>query len=409
MKKLLKSLLLFTLIIGIFSPNQLNAEDFVLEVPISVEVNGGKIEISGEENLPEITQIQNKGDFILKFVNPQANDKYLYTVYQIDKTDTTLIYDETVYEVRVNFILVDETTVKAEVVVNEENSETKSAEIVFVNVQKVGNVLVVYETEDGETLKDMDYVCKNCVIGKDFTTTQLEFDDYEFVRVEYPDGCEKDDENTVTGKVREDDIIVKYIYRKITPPAPDPKGNVLVVYKAETGEVLKEVEYVCKDCEIGTPYTTHQEAFADYEFVRVENDPEGEVIEGDIIVTYIYRKKPVPPVKKGTLTVIYKTEDGIILKELNSEDEVGAPYTTEKLKFDGYEFGRMDSGSAAVAGEYIDGHLVVIYIYKKPSPIIPTPIRELINTGTGNGALLALGMLFSSLATLLFVRKKKED
>ena len=72
----------------------------------------------------------------------------------------------------------------------------------------------------------------------------------------------------------------------------------------------------------------------------------------------------------------------------------------------------MDSGSAAVVGEYIDGHLVVTYIYKKPKPPVipvPEPIKQLISTGGGSGAFLALGMLFSSLATLLFIRKKKED
>lgn len=252
MKKILKfGTILLTLLL-IFS-NSVLAEGNVLEVPIQVEVNGGTIEINGRTNLPEITQIQDKGEFILSFANPQAGDEYLYLVYQTDKTDTNIIYDDTVYEVRVHFILVNEDEVKAEVTVNEVASDTKSAEIVFTNTVK--------------------------------------------------------------------------------------------------------------------------------------------------------------PKPKGTITVIYKTEDGIILKEYDSEDEVGNPYSTDKLTFDGYEFSRMADDSAEVVGEYIDGHLVITYIYKKPKPPVipvPEPIRQLISTGGGNGAFLALGMLVSSILSLFAINKKKK-
>lgn len=417
MRKLLRKLLLCTLIVGIFGTSVINAEDFTLEIPVDVEVNGGTIEIDGDVNLPEVTQIQNKGTFTLKFTNPQVNDEFLYRIYQIDKTDNTLIYDETIYEVRVHFLAVDDNTIKANVTVNEELSEEKSAEIVFVNTQKVGNVLVVYETEDGDTLKEIEYVCKNCILGKDFITNKLDFEGYDFSRVESCPTCVVDENHTVTGKVEENDIIIRYLYKQ-QPPAPKV-GNVLVVHKADTGEVLKEVEYVCKDCEIGTPFDTSSLEFEGYEFVRIENCPtciigeqsaSGEVIEGDIIVVYIYKKKPVE-IKKGTLTVIYKTEDGTILKELNSEGKVGDPYNTEKLSFDGYTFSRMDSGSAAVSGEYIDGHLVVTYIYKKPAPVIPVPkpIKELISTGAGRAALGATATLFVAAIALFIVNRKKKE
>lgn len=70
-------------------------------------------------------------------------------------------------------------------------------------------------------------------------------------------------------------------------------------------------------------------------------------------------------VEKGSLKVIYKTTDNVVLKELSETTELaGTKYSTVKESFYGYTF--KENQGASVSGEYVANNtLVVYYIYTK--------------------------------------------
>ena len=226
-----------------------------------------------------------------------------------------------------------------------------------------GNVYVNYITVDGETLGN-DVVKENAPIGEVYTTEQKTFDGYEFVRM-------GDGSADANGNVQEGDQYVTYVYKPIEIPQVKT-GNVYVKYVTEDGEVLEAEKEVLVDSEVGTKYTTELKTFDGYEFTRMGDgsaDANGNVVEGDLHVVYVYRKKstPTPSTEKGNVFVKYITEDGAVLeaeKEVLVDAKVGTKYTTELKTFDGYEFTRMGDGSADANGNVQEGDQHVIYVYR---------------------------------------------
>lgn len=70
-------------------------------------------------------------------------------------------------------------------------------------------------------------------------------------------------------------------------------------------------------------------------------------------------------IEKGSLKVIYKTTDNVVLKELSETTELaGTKYSTVKESFYGYTF--KENKGASVSGKYVANNtLVVYYIYTK--------------------------------------------
>ena len=336
---------------------------------------------------------------VLKEIEYVCKDEKIGTPY------TTHVEEFEDYE----FVIVDPDGAPAEGAVKPED---QTVIYLYRKIQKPkGSVTVVHKDIDtGEVLKNIEYVAENEEIGTPYTTHTEEFEDYEFVKLD-------DNSAPANGEVKEEEQHVIYLYRKKTPePEPEKKyGSVLVVYKDEdTGEVIKEVEYVIKNGEVGTPYSTIQLNFDNYIFSKLADGSapaKGEVIEGDLLVTYLYKKKV------GNVLVVYKTESGETLKDIEyviKNGSIGTPYATNKLTFDGYEFVRMDAASAPTSGNVKEGDQTVIYIYRKivtPAPT-PTPVNPpKVNTGFGGntwmyiaGALGSLGLL----AAIILLAKKKD-
>ena len=103
----------------------------------------------------------------------------------------------------------------------------------------------------------------------------------------------------------------------------------------------------------------------------------GEVKEGVQHVTYVYKKTQVTPPaeEKGNVYVKYVTEDGKVLEAESAvlvNAEVGTKYTTDKKTFDGYEFVKLEDGSAPANGRVQKGDQHVTYVYKK-TKVNPDP------------------------------------
>ncbi|MDW8584839.1 MucBP domain-containing protein [Streptococcus suis] len=375
---------------------------------------------------------------------------------------------------------------------------------------KNGTVVVNYVTEDGTVIKDPVTDTPTSPEGTPYDTTDnkpktitFKGEEYELVRV---DGTEN-------GKVVEGETVVTYVYRKVETPAkkvvtnhvdeegnpiapqeegtkpnksipgyeftgktvtdedgntthiykktPEVKnGTVVVNYVTEDGTVIKEPVTDTPTSPEGTPYDTTDNKpktitfkGEEYELVRVDGTENGKVVEGETVVTYVYRKvetpakkvvtnhvdeegNPVAPQEEGTkpnksipgyeftgktvtdedgnTTHIYKKTPAkkVVTKHVDEEGNPVAPQedgTTPKRQISGYEYVRT----------VVDEEGNTTHIYRKLSNKTTTPEKktpakpqtgkaQLPNTGEASSVAGALGTAML-VATLAFARKRRRN
>ncbi|UXC63994.1 MucBP domain-containing protein [Ligilactobacillus agilis] len=162
---------------------------------------------------------------------------------------------------------------------------------------KKGSVDVKYVTVDGEVLSDTTPVVTDVEVGTDYSTLQLDFNGYKFVKM--AEGSAQ-----ANGQVVEGNQHVVYVYTRLintlpskdeeTPtPTEAKKGSVDVKYVTTDGTVLQDVTSVKENAEVGTNYETTALEFAGYKLVGVAKDSDstsGQVTEGAKHVVYVYEK-----------------------------------------------------------------------------------------------------------------------
>ncbi|HEM5319500.1 TPA: MucBP domain-containing protein, partial [Streptococcus suis] len=133
-----------------------------------------------------------------------------------------------------------------------------------------------------------------------------------------------------TGKTTiDEDGNVTHVYRKVTPT-----GTVVVNYVTEDGTVISTPVTDTPSSDVDTPYDTTDNKPGtityngeEYELVRVDGTENGTVVEGETVVTYVYRK--VTPSK--SVVTNHVDEEGNVI----SPQEDG---TTPNKSIPGYEF-----------------------------------------------------------------------
>ena len=162
---------------------------------------------------------------------------------------------------------------------------------------KKGSVDVKYVTVDGEVLSDTTPVVTDAEVGTDYSTLQLDFNGYKFVKM--AEGSAQ-----ANGQVVEGNQHVVYVYTRLinTLPSKDEetptptevkKGSVDVKYVTTDGTVLQDVTPIKENAEVGTNYETTVLEFAGYKLVGVAKDSDstfGQVTEGAKHVVYVYEK-----------------------------------------------------------------------------------------------------------------------
>nr|CAM35500.1 muramidase-released protein [Streptococcus suis] len=266
-----------------------------------------------------------------------------------------------------------------------------------------------------------------------------------------------------TGKtVTDEDGNTTHIYKK-TPEVKN--GTVVVNYVTEDGTVIKEPVTDTPTSPEGTPFDTTDNKpktitfkGEEYELVRVDGTENGKVVEGETVVTYVYRKvetpakkvvtnhvdeegNPVAPQEEGTkpnksipgyeftgktvtdedgnTTHIYKKTPAkkVVTNHVDEEGNPIAPQedgTTPKRQISGYEYVRT----------VVDEEGNTTHIYRKLSNKPTTPEKEtpakpqagktasgkaqLPNTGEASSVAGALGTAML-VATLAFARKRRRN
>ncbi len=180
---------------------------------------------------------------------------------------------------------------------------------------------------------------------------------YTFVRTE----GKLDDE------YKEEDTIVKYIYKLNQDPKPE-KGRVIILYVDENGD---EIERTVETDNVGETYTyTEDEVKKEipgYVFKKIDGKLTGEYKKEDTIIYCRYEKeKEKEEDEKGNVILIYVDENENIIEKITTTDIVGKPYvyTDDEVKKEipGYNFKKIEGN---LTGKYKKEDTIIYCRYEK--------------------------------------------
>ncbi|MDW8682076.1 MucBP domain-containing protein [Streptococcus suis] len=293
----------------------------------------------------------------------------------------------------------------------EENGSVTSGEdkkVTYVYEEVKGDVVVNYIDTEGNVIKAPVTDTASTSTGTAYDTT-----DNKPETITTEDGTEyklvpvltKGNEN---GSVVEGTTQVTYVYQKVTTPAPNPNGSVVVNYVNTNGETIATSVNDTTDAALDTAYDTtdykpavitHNGVTYYYKEVKAGDSETGKVVEGTTSVTYVYEPA-------GSVTVNYVTTDGTPIKTPVKDEENAEPgktYSTEDNKpttittedgktyklvpssTTGEENGSVTSGEdkqVTYVYEEVKGNVVVNYIDTEGN-VIKAPVTDTPSTSTG--------------------------
>ncbi|MGQ7379548.1 MucBP domain-containing protein [Streptococcus suis] len=295
----------------------------------------------------------------------------------------------------------------------EENGSVTSGEdkqVTYVYEEVKGDVVVNYIDTEGNVIKAPVTDTPSTSTGTSYDTT-----DNKPTTITTEDGTEyklvpvltKGEEN---GSVVEGTTQVTYVYQKVTTPAPNPNGSVVVNYVNTNGETIATSVNDTTDAALDTTYDTtdfkpavikHNGVTYFYKEVKAGDNESGKVVEGTTEVTYVYEPA-------GSVTVNYVTTNGTVIKSPVKDEENAEPgktYSTEDNKpstittedgktyklvpslTTGEENGSVTSGEdkqVTYVYEEVKGNVVVNYIDTEGN-VIASPVEDTASTSTGTG------------------------
>ena len=137
----------------------------------------------------------------------------------------------------------------------------------------------------------------------------------------------------------------------------------------------------------GEEYTTAPEEIEHYKIVGIPDNQNGIFDRNNIKVTYLYKRNI------GKVEVIYKDEDGTIIKIEELSGRVGDSFEVEEKEFDGYEIAERPEKTN---GEFTEEDQTIVYVLRKSIDI---------NTGDLNVVIFVTIIVLSVTGITIIVRK----
>ncbi|WP_205017943.1 MucBP domain-containing protein, partial [Streptococcus saliviloxodontae] len=199
-----------------------------------------------------------------------------------------------------------------------------------------GDVVVHYVDESGNVIKNPVVDTPTSDVDTPYDTTDNKPRIIEFNGKKYEIIPTKTQGNE-TGKVVEGRTEITYVYREVVTP----KGDVVVHYVDESGNVIKNPVVDTPTSDVDTPYDTTDNKPRIIEFngkkyeiipTKTQGNETGKVVEGRTEITYVYREVVTP---KGDVVVHYVDESGNVIKNPvvdTPTSDVDTPYDTTDNK-----------------------------------------------------------------------------
>ncbi|MFD0846154.1 MucBP domain-containing protein, partial [Streptococcus saliviloxodontae] len=229
------------------------------------------------------------------------------------------------------------------------------------------------------------------------------------------------------------------VYREVVTP----KGDVVVHYVDESGNVIKNPVVDTPTSDVDTPYDTTDNKPRIIEFngkkyeiipTKTQGNETGKVVEGRTEITYVYREVVTP---KGDVVVHYVDESGNVIKNPvvdTPTSDVDTPYDTTDNKPRIIEFNGKKYEIIKVIGKEVgtvhEGTTTITYVYReivepaavtptaqptatRPTTVAPTAKvsakASLPATGEKESGLAYIGAALLAATGLIFKRRKNND
>ena len=235
-----------------------------------------------------------------------------------------------------------------------ETETTNTTDTTFETASQIPGTVVVKYVDQESNEEIAESVTFEGLAGDSYTAEQKDIYGYTFV----------EDTNNTQGNMIEGQIDVVYYYVRT-----DSQG-VIVRYVDDQGNEIAPSETITG--KVMDPYQTVQKDIPNYDFVRVEGETQGELVEDVIEVTYIYTKIPgrviVQHLEKDD-TLEDNTNNIVLAPEEIIEGFSGDSYETQRQAIANYKEAEPEPENST--GVMTRGDIYVTYYYeRKPSGII---------------------------------------
>ena len=235
-----------------------------------------------------------------------------------------------------------------------ETETTNTTDTTFETASQIPGTVVVKYVDQESNEEIAESVTFEGLAGDSYTAEQKDIYGYTFV----------EDTNNTQGNMIEGQIDVVYYYVRT-----DSQG-VIVRYVDDQGNEIAPSETITG--KVMDPYQTVQKDIPNYDFVRVEGETQGELVEDVIEVTYIYTKIPgrviVQHLEKDD-TPEDNTDNIVLAPEEIIEGFSGDSYETQRQEIANYKEAEPEPENST--GVMTRGDIYVTYYYeRKPSGII---------------------------------------
>lgn len=200
-------------------------------------------------------------------------------------------------------------------------------------------------------------------MGAHYTTTHISIPGYTYKEV-------KSDSDPVSGTVSKSNTVVTYVYTKNSEPT-EPEASLRVRYIDEYGFPI--TPDITKTGKVGDAYTTEEKTFPQFELTRRPNNPTGNLVKGETVVTYVYKAKDVK------VTAKYIDTDGNTLHpDVVQNMRWEWLYETEQKSFPKYDF--VETQGDPPSGRVESDSVTVTYVYAPNTTTVR--VRYVTDTGT---------------------------
>ena len=269
-------------------------------------------------------------------------------------------------------------------------------------VVKKGSVTVEVITTSGTIIIKEHNVLTDVKVGTDFGhNTDISIPDGYHIKEVTLGGNKVSEDSLGTNTITEGTQHVVYVIEKNPIPKPPVvvKGTVTVQVITTDRTVIVKPHLVDTDI-VGNKITgAGFTKIPGYTYVKVEGNPDGNVVKGNTEITYVVSKdpKPVPPtpvVKKGSVTVEIITANGTILTKTHDvlkDVDAGTAFAhnTDLTLPKGYHYVSSTLNGKSISEDSISGHSIegdktqsVVYVVAKdvePKPPTPVVVRGTVH------------------------------
>lgn len=221
-----------------------------------------------------------------------------------------------------------------------------------------GTVTTWFVDEDDNVISQPETITGQ--VGDNYVTTAIDIPGYTLKTVPTNEG----------GQFINGNIDVIYVYEKNNTIQPSEENGTITIWFVDTeGNEISPSSV--QTGVVGSEYQTSAIEITGYMLVNTPTNKVGQFVNGNIDVTYVYKKNEsvtIPTITKGKVTTQFVDESGNKLSQSNLlYGNIGDTYQTSPIDIPGYRLVNIPNNKVGV---FTEEDIFVTYVYKQNSSTV---------------------------------------